>query len=240
MDGTRHRTDLFADHLGANPQLARLSRATQLELARHCRIARFDSNSLVLARGEEMRFAGVILRGGLRSAVNGYDGHELSMSVLRRGAFYGWVGLMEPTPSPWDMYAQGPTEILAIQMPDFRRVMKSFPELNTIVAEALSAKLRKAFNHMYILTLDTLQDRLRRTLVMLAGDREMFLESEVPSIRITQESLGSFVRCSRPTVNKLLRNLEKEGLIELRYGEIVIPDLNALYPVDLVERFHLH
>lgn len=240
MEETKYRTDMLAERLRMNPQMARLSPDALGALARHARIVRFEANELVLARGEEMRFAGVILRGGLRSAFNGYDGHEMSMSVLRRGAFYGWVGLMAPTPSPWDMYAQGPTEFLAIQMSDFRRVMKDFPAVNTLVAEALSAKLRKAFDHMYILTLDTLEERLKRTLVMLVGDREMFAENEVPRIKITQESLGSFVRCSRPTVNRLLRDLEKAGLIRQAYGEIIIPDLKALYPLELVERFHLH
>jgi len=222
-----------------NPQMARLTPEARQALAAQARMMRFEANSLVLARGEEMRFAGLILRGGLRSSFNGYDGHELSMSILRRGAFYGWVGLMGPTPSPWDMYAQGHTEFLSIQMPDFRRVMKAHPEIQTIVAEGLSARLRKAFDHMYILTLDTLEDRLRRTLVMLAGDRQMFGKGELPRIRITQESLGSFVRCSRPTVNRLLRDLEKAGFIRLAYGEIIIPDLERLYPADQIERFHL-
>lgn len=240
MDNSKQRTKVLAEYLRINPQIAKLSCAAQEALARHARIIHFARDELVLTHGEEMRFAGVILRGGLRSTVCGYEGQELSMSVLRRGAFYGWVGLMAPTPSPWDMYAQGPTELLAIQMSDFRHVMKTHLEFNAIVAEALSAKLRKAFNHMSILTLDTLEDRLRRTLVMLAGDREMFDKSNPPSIKITQESLGGFVRCSRPTVNRLLRELEQAGLIRLAYGEIIIPDLERLYPLEQIEAFHLH
>lgn len=234
------RTDRFARNLRMSPQMASLTPEVLHALARKARIMRFASNELVLARGEQMRIAGVVLRGGLRSTVTGYDGHELSISVLRRGTFYGWLGLMAPTPSPWDMYAHGPTEFLAIQITDFRRAMQEHSELNAFVAEGLSAKLRKAFDHMHILTLDGPEERLRRVLVMLAGDRAMFAKGAVPRIKITQEALGGFIRCSRPTVNKLLRDMEKSGEIRLAYGEIVIPDLTALYPPERLERFHLH
>lgn len=235
----KDRSEFFAESLRMKPQMARLSPDALEALIRKARIMRFADNALILARGEEMRLAGAVLCGGLRSSVTGYDGHEMSISVLRRGSFYGWVGLMAPTPSPWDMYAHGPTELLAIQITDFRRAMRDHTELNAIVAEGLSAKLRKAFDHMHILNLDGPEERLRRILVMLAGDRDMFAKGTVPRIKMTQEALGSFIRCSRPTVNKLLRDMERAGLIQLAYGEIVIPDLAALYPPESLERFHL-
>ncbi|QBX99795.1 Crp/Fnr family transcriptional regulator [Rhodophyticola sp. CCM32] len=222
-----------------NPTLAKLPEATLAAIAGHTRLTRFKANERLFSRGDEILLAGVIIRGGIRNSLIGYDGHEMSMSVLRRGAFYGWIGLVSPTPSPWDIYAQGETEIACFQISDFRNLMKQHPELNTMIAEALSARLRKSYDHMYNLVLDTLDTRLRRTLVMLTGDRTMFSSGDTPHIKITQETLASFVQCSRPTVNKLLKDLEKEGLIRLGYGEIIIPDLEALYPHAEVEQFHL-
>jgi len=221
-----------------NPLLAELPAPTLEAIAEHTRLTQFDANERLFSRGDEILWAGVIIRGGIRNSLIGYDGHEMSMSILRRGAFYGWVGLVSPTPSPWDIYTHGPTQVASFRISDFRVLMKQYPELSTMIAQALSDRLRKAYDHMYNLVLDGLDARLRRTLVMLVGDRTMFSAAETPSIRITQETLGSFVQCSRPTVNKLLKDLEKEGLIRLRYGEIIIPDLEALYPGQEVARFH--
>lgn len=221
-----------------NPLLGELPAPTLEAIAKHTRLTEFEANERLFSRGDEILWAGVIIRGGIRNSLIGYDGHEMSMSILRRGAFYGWVGVVSPTPSPWDIYAHGPTQVASFQISDFRVLMKQFPELSTMMAQALTDRLRKAYDHMYNLVLDGLDARLRRTLVMLAGDRTMFSATETPSIKITQETLGSFVQCSRPTVNKLLKDLEKEGLIRLRYGEIIIPDLEALYPGQEVERFH--
>ncbi|MAX72425.1 MAG: hypothetical protein CMH66_01925 [Nioella sp.] len=234
---SRHTIALLADQLRMNPLLARLSNGTLVALAEHTRLTRFAANECLFMRGDEIRFAGVILRGGLRNSLTGADGHELSMSVQRRGAFYGWIGLLSPSPSPWDILAQGPTEMACFQVRDFRALMQDRAELVAMVAHALSARLHRAYGHMSNLILDTIDVRLRRTLVMLVGDRTRFAPTDTPSIRITQETLGSFVQCSRPTVNRLLKDLEAQGLIRLGYGEIIIPDLQALFPSSKDEVF---
>ncbi|MEM8588578.1 MAG: Crp/Fnr family transcriptional regulator [Pseudomonadota bacterium] len=238
MQKSKHTVAQLANQLRINPLLAELPASTLDAIAEHSRLNQFDANERLFSRGDEVLWAGVIIRGGIRNSLIGYDGHEMSMSILRRGAFYGWIGLVSPTPSPWDIYAHGPTQVASFQISDFRVLMKQYPELSTMIAQALTDRLRKAYDHMYNLVLDGLDARLRRTLVMLAGDRTMFSANETPSIKITQETLSSFIQCSRPTVNKLLKDLEHEGLIRLGYGEIVIPDLEALYPGREVERFH--
>lgn len=225
-DPRRRRTEW----LSLNPQLANLPDEALQDLARHVRLVRFDTDERVTSRGDEIRYAGVIVSGGLRSSLTSFEGHELSMSILRRGAFYGWMGIVEPTLSPWDVYAHSPTELACLLIGEFRAVLQHHPSVMMMVTRALNYRLQKAYAHMGNLVLDDLEARLRRTLFMLAGDRTKFAEGELPSITITQESLGHFVQCSRPTVNKLLRELEDSGLIELGYGVIRIRDLDRLIP----------
>lgn len=222
-----------AEWLCLNPQLANLPQEALQDLARQVRLIRFDTNDRLASRGDEIRYAGVIVSGGLRSSLTSFDGHELSMSILRRGAFYGWMGIIEPTLSPWDVYAHSPTELACLYIGEFRAVLQRHPSLMMMVARALNFRLQKAYAHMGNLVLDDLEARLRRTLFMLAGDRTKFTDGDLPSITITQEALGHFVQCSRPTVNKLLRELEDKGLIELGYGVIRIRDLDALVPEPL-------
>lgn len=233
------RLEAHAERLRMNPQIAALPEEAVTALARRTRLIRFESGDRILSRGDEIRYAGVILRGGIRSSINGYDGHELSISIMRRGAFYGWMGILEPTPSPWDIYAHGATEFACIFCSDFRAVMKDHPALLRMLAQALNLRLRRAYDYMTNLVLDDLEVRLRKALVMLAGDRTLFSDETLPRIRITQEALGHFVQCSRPTVNKMLKDLEKRGLVELGYGEIVLCDMAALMATDPEDRMYL-
>lgn len=235
---TRRATDRMVELLRINHDMAALSHDALRALAEHTRIMQFEGNSLILARGEEMIYSGVVQDGGLRSAYHGVEGDELSVSIQGRGAFYGWSGVPAPAPSPWDMYAQGDTELACIPTSDFRRLLHLMPELYETLSTALVAKLRKAYGHITLLAMNDLETRMRRILVMLAGDRTQLPSGTFPRIKLTQEALANFVQCSRPTANKLLRDLEKAGLISLAYGEIIIPDLDALYPSDPTERFH--
>lgn len=148
------RLETHAERLRMNPQIAALPPETVTALARHTRLIRFESGDRVHSRGDEIRYAGVIVRGGIRSSLNGYDGHELSISILRRGAFYGWMGILEPTPSPWDIYAHGPTEFACLFCSDFRAVMKDHPALLRMLTQALSLRLRRAYDYMTNLVLD--------------------------------------------------------------------------------------
>jgi CRP-like cAMP-binding protein len=69
--------------------------------------------------------------------------------------------------------------------------------------------------------------RVLRRLVELArvygGAQEV--EAELP---LTQEELATFAGASRATVNRVLRDEQKPGTVELHRGKTVIRDLEAL------------
>jgi DNA-binding GntR family transcriptional regulator len=45
-------------------------------------------------------------------------------------------------------------------------------------------------------------------------------------VTISQDALAQLIHTSRQTVNKILQNLQAEGVISLRYGKILI--LNSI------------
>jgi len=219
--------DFLKGCLVANPLFAELSPATLDQIARVTRLVSFAPEAPIAAHEEEMTFSGVIVSGGIRNSVTNVDGYEFSMSILGRGAYYGVIGLVEPTLSPYDCVTHGPTEIAMIANRDFRALLRHQPELAILAARAMQYRLRKAYGFMVNQLLDNLDRRLRRTLIMLANSGSA-AEGGVPEISITQELLGNFVQSSRPSVNKALRELEREGTIEIGYSVIRILDMKAL------------
>ena len=219
--------DFIKGCLTANPLFADLPAASLDQVARITRMASFAPETHLVTREEEMTFAGVVVSGGIRALVTNADGHEYSLSILGRGSFFGPFGLLEPTTSEHDCIAYGPTEIACFAARDFRVLMRDDPHLVVLVARGLHHRLRKAYGFMVNQLLENLDARLRRTLIMLAGAR-IGGSSRVPEIPITQELLGNFVQCSRPSVNKALRDLERRGIIEIGYSVIRILDIAAL------------
>lgn len=221
------RIEVYRRGLLVNPQFRELSDAALDHLARKARIITFDRGERVVSRGDELRYAGVVLSGGIRSSVTSIDGYESSASVLRRGSFHGIMGVPEVTECQWDCVAFGRTELVAIYCTDFRAALSLYPDITLLIAKALNYRLKKAYSLIANATLQNLENRVRRTLVMLAGDPQ-YCGSKPADIAITQEALGHFVQCTRPTINKVLKDLEREGMIEVGYGRIRIIDMCAL------------
>lgn len=213
--------------LVTNPLFAELSPDTLDQVARITRLGSFAPESPIAAHEEEMTISGVIVSGGIRNSVTNVDGYEFSMSILGRGAFYGTIGLVDATPSPYDCVSHGQTEIAMFANRDYRALLRHQPELALLAARAMQYRLRKAYGFMVNQLLDNLDRRLRRTLIMLVNAGAV-AEGGAPEISITQELLGNFVQSSRPSVNKALRELEREGVIEIGYSVIRIVDMKAL------------
>lgn len=222
------RTEAYRLGLLVNPLFAELSDASLDHLVRKARLITFEAGDRVLARGDEIRYAGVILSGGIRSSVTSIDGSESSASIQRRGSFTGIMGVPEPTKSLWDCAAVERTELLAIYCADFRTSLLQHPDIALLITKALNYRLKKAHSLITYATLENLENRVRRTLVMLAGDPHYY-DAKAADIAITQEALAQFVQCTRPTINKVLKDLEREGAIKVGYGRIRILDMDALH-----------
>ncbi|MCI5076743.1 Crp/Fnr family transcriptional regulator [Oricola sp.] len=210
-----------------SPLFAELSDPSLDYLVRKARLVTFDAGERVVARGDEIRYAGVVLSGGIRSSITSIEGCEASSSVVRRGSFFGIMGIPEPTKSHWDCAAVAKTELVALYCSDIRASFAHHPEIALLVAKALNYRLKKSFSLISNATLQNLENRVRRTLVMLAGDPRYGGEKPA-DIAITQEALGNFVQCTRPTINKVLKDLERAGMIEVGYGRIRIVNMRAL------------
>lgn len=214
--------------LKLNPMIAELSPRAIDCLAQYSRIIKFADRDRIISRGDEMRYSGVVLSGGVRNSVTSSEGYELSMSILMRGSHYGSIGVIDITPSPWDCFAHGATELLGIFNNDFRAAMHQFPEIAIMLARLTSYRAQKAYAVMTNVSLENLENRLCRTLLMLAGQAIHEDEPNIREISITQETLGHFVQCTRPTVNKALKDLERAGVIKVGYGIIQIINIAML------------
>jgi len=220
--------EFYRSCLVTSPLMRDLDQASLDALARVARIVGYADGESIHARDDVMTYSGVILSGGIRSSLTSQDGYEFSISILRRGAYYGTLGLLEPTPAVWDCSAYGTTELVVIQNRDYRSLMNVHPGLAIMLARATNYRLRKAYIKMSNIVLESLERRIRRMLIMLIEPDDGSGRTTIPEIAITQEMLGHFVQGSRPSVNKALRELERLGIVEIGYGLIRILDEPAL------------
>lgn len=70
--------------------------------------------------------------------------------------------------------------------------------------------------------------RMAKLLSVFAQEQNRKTDLNGVTLHVTQARLASQARCSRQTANKLLQQLELDGLIVSAYGQFTIPDWTRL------------
>lgn len=110
-----------------------------------------------------------------------------------------------------------------------RTRLKSHPEDWRAIALGISELFTLSAGAHADLLIARSDRRVAATILRLGGYRHrLFPTAPLPSIACTQDLLAGATALSRNTVGKLLRDFEKAGLLDTRYGRITILDAPGL------------
>ncbi len=192
-------------------------------LARIARYRRFLNGELIAARGTPPEGLAVVIRGAIRSATLSSDGHEVVFSLIQPGYVWGLVAAIDGLGSVHDTRAHNRTEVLLVPRIAFLEVLDARPALYGHFARLLCYRLRKAYSAVDEFALVPLRQRLARQLCTLAlatpGSKT---EPDGASLRLTQAEIAVMLSAARPSVNRELKRLQEEGLVELGYRGVTI------------------
>jgi CRP/FNR family cyclic AMP-dependent transcriptional regulator len=107
-------------------------------------------------------------------------------------------------------------------------ILEAEPRYWRDLALLLTAKLRLAFIGMEDTMLLPASARLIRRLVLITEGYGEWSDHRTHQVEVSQETLATMLAVSRQTVNHLLKALEAEGLVRLKYGRVEILDLKGL------------
>lgn len=95
------------------------------------------------------------------------------------------------------------------------------PALSALVGQVLEDALTDASEQLAEAVHATADDRIRRRLAVLATAHD-------GSVRMSQESLANLAGTTRPTVNRVLQDLQARDVIRIRRARVDIIDLTGL------------
>jgi CRP/FNR family cyclic AMP-dependent transcriptional regulator len=209
-----------------NPWLGKLSPATIAALATKAVVRRLAHGELWVSRTERARGIAIIVEGGLRSTTFTTEGKEYVFSIMKKGDIWGMVSTIDGVHNANDVYAHGETTILTIDRRTTLQSIETNPDFARCLTEILCHRLRMANTVLEDRALKPLEVRLARLLLSLRGNGSAGRNPD--ALRVTQEMLAKILGCTRPTVNKRLRQLERDDTIEVAYGCIQIKDVARL------------
>jgi CRP/FNR family transcriptional regulator, cyclic AMP receptor protein len=117
-------------------------------------------------------------------------------------------------------------ETFAVYQADFERLRREHPGVDQVVTAFLVGEVRVLHERLLEALYLPSERRVLRRLIELAG---VYCGPDAPGeLPLTQEELAMFAGASRGTVNRVLRDEQKRGTIELRRGRTIVLDLEAL------------
>lgn len=199
------------------------------EMVGLARLRRLDDGQRLHARGDLPDGLYGVSKGGIRISNTGADGREALLTVLAPGSWFGEISLFDGLPRTHDGHAMGVTELLFIPRRDFQQLLERRPELYPHFMRLLCRRLRSSFHMLEDSALLPLPARLAKRLLMHAQYYgEASQNNERLSIQLSQETLGLMLNSSRQSINRLLKQFEQAGWVNIHYGQISILNEDAL------------
>lgn len=154
-------------------------------------------------------------------------GDTALLSVLGPGESFGELALLEgDARRSATIAALEPSETRAVRFTDFDSLRVQRPEIQQVLLGALAERVRR-LSELLVEALYVPADlRVLRRVFELVLTYDGGQESA--TIPLTQEELASLAGTSRATVNRVLRDAERRGEVELRRGRTVVLDADRL------------
>jgi len=146
-------------------------------------------------------------------------GETATIAVRGPGDSFGEMALVEESSRrSATVAALEDAETLAVYQAEFHRLRLEHPQVDRVLIAFLSAEVRRQNELLLEALYIPVERRVLRRLVELSGSYAM-RDGEIP---LTQEQLAELAGTSRATVNKVLRDEQGRGTVELSRGKTLV------------------
>jgi CRP/FNR family transcriptional regulator/CRP/FNR family cyclic AMP-dependent transcriptional regulator len=200
-----------------------LPQADKEELARSMRLRRFDPNEVIFHQGDPAGDACVVFSGLVKMVIEDAEGREALVALHGRGEFFGELALFTEEPREATAIAVMSTQVFQLSRASCTTVIERNAEARDWMFEHLARIIQQQSQRYGDMVFLDVPGRVAKYLLELGH-----IGGQLP---ITQEDLASAVGSTRATVNKLLADFERRGMLRVDRRRFEIVDPRALEAV---------
>jgi CRP/FNR family transcriptional regulator, cyclic AMP receptor protein len=154
-------------------------------------------------------------------------GDVATLAILGRGETFGEQALVDASATRTaSAIALEAVETRVLHRRDFDELRARDPAVDRLLVDVLAAQVRRLSGQLQDALFLPADRRVLRRLVEIA---ELYRTGDGPvEIPLRQDDLASMAGTTRSTVNRLLRKLQDDGVIDLRRGHVTVLDASTL------------
>ena len=194
------------------------------DFLRYCQRQDFKTKSQIILSGDVSNSLFFILDGSVSVIVSGDEDHEMVVTYLNPGDFFGEMGLYGEEEEPRSAQVQAKTqcEVAEISYERFHKIRGQFPDILFAIGQQMAKRLRLTTRKLSDLAFVDVSGRIAHTLLDLCEQPDAMTHPDGMQIKTTRQELGRIVGCSREMAGRVLKTLDHEGLISASGKTIVV------------------
>ena len=221
---------------GASRWFAEFPDEARERLVRAGRIEKLVRGEVLSRRGQLVTDLAVILDGSLDVSVTSPEGKRLIQVVLEAGQIMNLIPVLDGQPTIHDASAHTDLVLLLVNREDFLVESDRDPRVSRALMRILCLRSRVLYASLVEAAFLPLRVRCARVLYSLMRQYGVKRGDCIEiSLKLSQEELADMIGRTRQSVNKELKALEREGVLQMAYSNFVIMDEKALSEIALSE-----
>ena len=183
----------------------------------------FDRGEIVFHRGDPADCLHLIASGRFAVGITTPLGATALLGVRGPGDAFGELALVGGGDAHRSatVAALEPAETRSVFVDDFERLRRGYPSIDGLLVRVLGERVRRLSEQLTEAFYLPAETRVLRRLVELAD----LYDGDIP---LPQEQVGELAGTSRATANRVLRDLEQRGVVELGRCAVIIREPERL------------
>ena len=218
--------------INAGRWFSSLSPSLRHDILRCAYVKRYKDGDLLAARGDPAEAWSAVAKGAARVSSTSITGKQVTLTYVEPGIWFGDIAIFDGDRRTHDAWAHGDTTLLCVSRGDFKKILAGHVELYEALLRLQARRLRQMFGLIEDLNTLPLRSRLAKQLThlvrsygvpSLADGHEMRI-----GLQLAQEELAQLLGASRQRVNQELKAMEREEVIRIEPGGLVVRNREAL------------
>ena len=209
-----------------------LSPSLRHDILRCAYVRRFRDGDLIAARGDPPEEWLACAKGAVRVSSTSISGKQVTLTYVEPGIWFGDVSIFDGDRRTHDAYAHGECTTLCVAKADFKKILSTHVELYEAMLRLHARRIRQLYGLVEDLNTLPLRARLAKQLIHLVRSYGVASLSNATEMRIglqlAQEELAQLLGASRQRVNQELKSMEREEIIRIEPGGLVVRNRHAL------------
>ena len=190
----------------------------------HFQLRKFEKNEVLAIAGEEVKSLFILLSGSARGEMINYSGKTIKIEDIEAPKPLASAFLFgKENKFPVTVTANNKVKALSIPVPEFLKLLQENEQILKNYLHSISTKTQFLSRKIQFLSFKSIKEKIAHFFLQMAGDKFHSIE-----IKQTQQQLADMFGVTRPSLARVLGEMQQEGLIKIERKTVTILDKEKL------------